>query len=126
MTTQEEMLGELGSPVEDPWAETTERGALARARATGMLQALPSELDGAGEAVAGAVKAVGETVAGAGDDSLLMGASIASGMAIGLLLGGGPRLLAAGALITAVSLGASLAQRHPGRSRSRMAGTLSD
>ncbi|HEY5628770.1 MAG TPA: hypothetical protein VIR16_04595 [Candidatus Limnocylindrales bacterium] len=107
-----------GGPHEDPWAESVATtGDTMRARAATMLQALPSELDGATDAMAGAMRQVSTSVASAPDDSLLVGASLASGMAIGLLLGRGSRLLAAGAVVAAVSLGASLVQRHPGRRR---------
>ncbi len=67
--------------------------------------------------MAGAMRAVSSSVSSAPDDSLLVGASIASGLAIGLLLGSAPRILAIGAVLAAVSLGATLVQRHPGRRR---------
>ena len=112
-----------GLQSEDPWSETTtptgETMEAMKARASSVLQALPGEIDAAGDAVAGAMHQVSVTVASAPDDSLLVGASIASGLAIGLLLGGGPRLLAAAAVVAAVGLGASLVQRHPGRRRPR-------
>ena len=110
-----------GEPTEDPWAQTTESSGdtmeAMKARASSVLQALPSEIDAASGAMAGAMHQVSVTVAAAPDDSLLVGASIASGLAIGLLLGSGPRLLAAAAVVAAVGLGASLVQRHPGRRR---------
>ena len=110
---------------EDPWpAATTQPGETMEAiktRASSVLQALPGEIDAAGVAMAGAVHQVSVTVASAPDDSLLLGASIASGLAIGLLLGGGPRLLAAAAVMASVGLGASLVQRHPGRRRPNFA-----
>lgn len=109
-------------PTEDPWAPSVEStGTPIRTRVSTVLEALPGELDVAGEAMAGAMRAVSSTVSStvssAQDDSLLVGASMASGLAIGLLLGRGPRLLAAGAVLAAVSLGASLVQRHPARRR---------
>lgn len=118
--TTEPTNGKTG-PAEDPWADASASGgATMRSRATMVLQSLPSELDTAGDAVAGAMRQVSESVASAPDDSLLVGASIASGLAIGLLLGSGPRLLAAAAVVAAVSLGASLVQRHPGRRRAHL------
>src|SRR5512140_1130189 len=100
-------------PTEDPWAESVASSAeTLRSRASTVLEALPGELDVAGDAMPSAMRQVSYTVSTAQDDSLLVGASIASGMAIGLLLGNGPRLLAAGAVLAAVTLGASLVQRH--------------
>lgn len=101
-----------GSPMEDPWADaatTSESGPAA------MFRLVPGGLDDATEAMAGAMRAVRTSVGQAPDDGLIVGASIASGVALGLLIGGGPRLLTAGAVLTAVSLGASLVQRHPRR-----------
>lgn len=113
-------------PQEDPWAPTIEGqdGSGVRARAAEVLQSLPVDLDAAGDTMAGAVRTVGESVASANDDSLLIGASIASGLAIGLLVGGGPRILAACAVVTAVSLGASLASRHPRHRHAHLSGSV--
>ena len=77
-----------------------------------ILDSLPGELDHAGDAVAGAIRNVGTSVSGAPDASLLVGTSLSAGIAIGLLVGGGPRLFAAAAVAAAFALGASLAQRH--------------
>ena len=86
-----------------------------------VMRVMPSDLDGAGEAMAGAVRTVSASVASAPDENVLMGASLAAGLAIGLLVGGAPRLLAAGAVVTSVALGAALLERRPGRSRGRLA-----
>jgi hypothetical protein len=107
----------MATPAEDPWA-----GASATDGPTGMFRLLPGGLDDATEAMAGAVRAVQSTVRRAPDDGLIVGASIASGMAIGLLIGGAPRVVTAGAVLTAVSLGASLVQRHPRRYGTRSRG----
>lgn len=77
-----------------------------------LLESIPGDLDHAGEAVAGAIRTLGTSVSGAPDGSLLVGTSLAAGVAIGLLVGGGPRLFAAAAMTAALTLGASLAQRH--------------
>ena len=108
------------APTEDPWAETSASTAGGQ---LGMFRIMPGGLDDATEAMADAVRAVRSTVRQAPDDGLIVGASIASGMALGLLIGGGPRILTAGALLAAVSLGASLVQRHPRRYGTR-AGSL--
>ncbi len=109
-------------PVEDPWAEVPGTGADGSLGGGGMFRILPGGLDEATEAMAGAMRAVQTSVRGAPDDGLIVGASVASGVALGLLIGGAPRLLTAGALLTAVSLGASLAQRHPRRYAARARG----
>ena len=77
-----------------------------------ILDSLPGELDHASDAVAGAIRNVGASVSSAPDGSLLVGTSLAAGIAIGLLVGRGPRLFAALAVAAAFALGASLAQRH--------------
>lgn len=81
-------------------------------RVTSILDSLPGDLDHAGDAVAGAVRNVGTSVSSAPDVSLLVGTSLAAGIAIGLLVGRGPRLFAAAAVAAAFALGASLVQRH--------------
>lgn len=110
-------------------AETTKRrGGTARTTESGManwqggdamgvLRALPDELEAAGDAVAGAVRGVSASVSTAPDDTLLVGASVATGLALGLLLAGAPRLLAAVAVAAALMLGTSLVQRHPSSMR---------
>ncbi|MFN8629746.1 MAG: hypothetical protein U0838_05300 [Chloroflexota bacterium] len=98
-------------PAEDPWADAAATGS----ETPGLFRLVPGGLDDATEAMAGAMRAVQSTVQRAPDDGLIVGASIASGVAIGLLISGAPRVVTAGAVITAVSLGASLVQRHPRR-----------
>jgi hypothetical protein len=85
----------------------------------GFIQGLPHDLDGAGETVGEAMRSVSASVSAAPDENVLVGAALASGMAIGLLIGGGPRLLAAGMVITSVALGATLLgrRRNPARGR---------
>ncbi len=78
---------------------------------------MPSNLDDAGDAMSDAVRAVRTSVAGAPDENVLLAASLAAGMSIGLLVGGAPRLLAAGTLAAAVALGATLLGRRPGATR---------
>jgi hypothetical protein len=86
-------------------------------RVATLINSLPDDLDHAGEAVGNAMRSVSTSVSGAQDGSLLAGASLAAGVAIGLLLGGGPRLLAAAAVASSLSLGVTLMQRRamPGR-----------
>jgi hypothetical protein len=105
-----------GFPTEDPWAEAQAGGGMRRGPSA-VLDALPSELDVAAATMADAMRAVNSRVSRAPDDTLLLGASIASGLAIGLLVGSAPRILALGAVLAAVSLGVTLVQRHPGHRR---------
>lgn len=100
-------------------AETTESGMAGWQEGDAMrvLRALPDELEAAGDAVAGAVRGMSSSMSTAPDDTLLVGASVATGLALGLLLAGAPRLLAAAAVATALTLGTSLVQRHPSRMR---------
>ena len=101
-----------------------DRGSGVRTLTAAILRGMPGDLDGAGEAMTDVIRSVSVSVATAPDDDLLVGASLAAGIAIGLLVGGGPRLLAAGAMVTSIGLGAALLGRRPGRSRVRLATTV--
>ncbi len=92
-------------------------GATVMALAASIPRHMPRDLDGAREAVS----TVTSAVAAAPDDDVLVGASLAAGIAIGLLVGGGPRPLAAGAVMASVALGAALLGRRPRRFRSSLA-----
>jgi hypothetical protein len=92
-------------------------------RVTSILDSLPADLDHAGDTVAGAIRNVSASVSSAPDASLLVGTSLAAGIAIGLLVGGGPRLFAAAAVGAAFALGASLAQRHAPMQRTTLTGS---
>jgi hypothetical protein len=52
------------------------------------------------------------------DEALAIGTSLSVGLAIGLLIGGGPRLLVALALIPATAMGFTLLDRYAGRTPS--------
>jgi hypothetical protein len=52
------------------------------------------------------------------DEALAIGTSLSVGLAIGLLIGGGPRLLVALALIPATAMGFTLLDRYAGRTSS--------
>ena len=107
----------------EPTTEPSDASPHLRTLTTAFLSNVPGDLDGAGEAVTDAIRSVNASVAAAPDDDVLVGASLAAGIAIGLLVGGGPRLIAAGAVMTSVVLGSALLGRRPGRSRLRIATT---
>ena len=64
------------------------------------------------------------SVARATDDCLIVGASAASGISLGLGVASGPRLLVAGSELAPVVLSASLIVRHPRRYGTRNRGAL--
>jgi hypothetical protein len=88
---------------------------------TAIMDRMPRDLDGTGEAVGDAMRAVKASVEGAQDDNVLLGASLTAGMSIGLLVGGAPRLLALGTMVTSVVLGATLLERRFGPVQPRSA-----
>jgi len=110
------------TPTQDPPAKTGWRDTMDPAgegpaadlasRAAAALDSLPGQLGDASETLGAAIGDIGTSVSKASDVGLLMGASLASGVAIGLLFGRGARVLAAAAVITAASLGAALVQRR--------------
>lgn len=89
-----------------------------------MLQRVPGEHEEASQAASGAVRSVVASVARATDDCLIVGASAASGISLGLGVASGPRLLVAGSELAPVVLSASLIQRHPRRYGTRNRGAL--
>ena len=97
-------------------ARIDEGASQVRAIASSILRALPNQLDGAGEAMAETFRTMSASVAAAPDEDVLGGASLAAGVAIGVLVSRGPRLFAAGAVATSVALGAALLGRRPGHS----------
>ena len=112
----------------DVVAESMRKGATSDGDAAATASRLAAVFRGAagnvedtGETVAGAARTLGATVAGAPDNSVLVAASLSAGVAIGVLLGGGARLVAAGAMLAAVALGAELLQRPQVRHRTRLA-----
>jgi hypothetical protein len=66
----------------------------------------------------GAVDDLVKAIEGSSDLQVTAGASLSLGLAIGMLLGGAPRLLILAALAPVAVVGLALAERRTGRSRS--------
>jgi hypothetical protein len=71
----------------------------------------------------GAVDDLIKAIEGSSDQQVTAGASLSLGLAIGMLLGGAPRLLILAALAPVAVIGLALAERRTGRSRSSASST---
>lgn len=80
-----------------------------------LARALPAGVDRAAATTGRAVGEAQRTVQNGSDAALLGGASLAAGLAIGLLVGGAPRIVAGLAILPAAVLGMALADRRSGR-----------
>jgi hypothetical protein len=85
--------------------------------------AVASRLPEAAATTRGAVEEAARRMEAGSDQMLAVGASLSLGLAIGMLIGGAPRMLVAVALIPATAMGFTLLDRYGG-GRSGKAATL--
>ncbi len=76
--------------------------------------AVAARLPEAAATTRGAMEEVARRMEGGSDQMLAVGASLSLGLAIGMLIGGGPRILVAVALIPATAMGFTLLDRCGG------------
>jgi hypothetical protein len=79
-----------------------------------LARSLPDQLDRAAGTTGRVVEDAQRTLQGGSHETLLAGASMAAGVAVGLLVGRAPRLLVVLGLLPAVAMGLTLAQRRGG------------
>lgn len=97
----------------------TERdlGATTRAAATEVADrasAVAARLPDAADRTKGAVEEAARRMEAGSDEMLAVGTSLSIGLAIGMLIGGAPRILVAIALIPATAMGFTLLDRYSG------------
>ena len=100
----EDTIRDVGATTRDVANEVAERASAVAAR-----------LPDAAASTRTAVEEAARRMESGSDGALAVGASLSVGLAIGLLLGGGNRLLVALALIPATAMGFTLLDRYAGR-----------
>ena len=79
-----------------------------------------ARLPDAAASTRGAVEEAARRMEAGSDEMLAVGASLSLGLAIGMLIGGAPRILVAVALIPATAMGFTLLDRYGGGGRRTM------
>ena len=94
---------DLGAATKDMANEVAERAG-----------AVASRLPDAAASTRGAVEEAARRMEAGSDEMLAVGTSLSIGLAIGMLIGGAPRILVAIALIPATAMGFTLLDRYSG------------
>ena len=95
-----------------PFAAVASRASDVIDGAAELARTLPDQIDHAAGTTGRVVEDTQRTLQRGSDEALLAGASIAAGVAVGLLVGRAPRLVVMLGLLPAIAMGLTLAQRH--------------